>query len=68
MVVVTVSKGLRTWQAIEQHVREMKQEREDGGEGRSMTNQMAKEKEQPHAATTNQPQSRGAAKGQEESR
>ncbi len=33
MVVVSGSGGVRTWQAIEQHVREARQEREDGGGG-----------------------------------
>ncbi len=32
MVVVTVSRGVRTWRAIEQRVREVRQEGEDGGE------------------------------------
>ncbi len=62
MVVVTVNRGLRTWRVIEQHVREVRQEGEDGGGGRSMTKQTTEEEEQQHAATTNQQQSRGTAK------
>ncbi len=62
MVVVTVSGGVRTWRAIEQRVREARQEGEDGRGGRSMTEPSTEEDEQRHAATTNQQQIRGTAK------
>jgi hypothetical protein len=62
MVVVTVSGGMRTWRAIEQCVREARQEGEDGGGGRSMTKPTTEEEEQRHAATTNKQQSMATAK------
>ncbi len=62
MVVVTVSRGVRMWQAIEQRVREVRQEGDDGWGGRSMTKPTTEEEEQQHAATINQQQSKGTAK------
>ncbi len=49
-------------QAIEQRVREARQEGEDGRGWKSLTNPITEEEEQLHAATTNQQQSRGTVK------
>ncbi len=43
MVVVTVSRGMRTWRVIEPQVREARQEGEDGGGGKCVTKPMTKE-------------------------